>query len=852
MEMEVRCGNCGNAFKVTPSEESRAVKCPKCGGEVFVPAALGGADVHHLPPPPPPTPSRRILTGVEAMAVVIVVGVVVAGAIFWATRKPSHQPKPPPTHPPKTPVVSVSPEKKSAEECLRRMSEVASALRKYKEKFKHFPQDLSALVRAGLLKDEQLGCAKGRYAYFIKEAIAAKEEGILDAPLLVADSVVGAHMGKRNAITLQLEVVTLDEAVVKERLSVARKALKKRQQEKARREREKMVRQERAKKAYADVLALVKATKYEAARMALKRLQEEFGDTEFVKKNAAEIKALGERIEGMLLLEQARALVEKHQFDAAKELYKKLSGKEGLGRKVEDELDLVAHYRRALEYRAAGDLENARKSLALLKDKTKEPFWRRLVRVAEQEVESYEGAARRLLKAAQEALKKGEGQRALALCEELVWCYRFAEAAKSAAALKEKALKAAKLWVRFASRSARALLLEGNAAQKKKIFAAVDRALKFLASAQNEKGYWTPEVRGPSAAEPEAVTAAVLLAFLTEGNTHKSGKFYKVVSAGLQWLKSRQRDDGYIGSGKLPSRRFSHALATLYLAELYGTTRDPDVKAILRKAVEFALKIRTPGKGWKRSDADASDDTMLTAWMLLALSAARRYEPTLLNWSGYENALRVFDERIDSRGRLGYRKPKQGVVERTSLEFQEMLIRTAAAAFARLITTGDFTNLNLKKSVNFIDTVKPRKDDRNHLYWFFATHLMWYQGSRFRLFWAPTMRALLDLQITEGKFAGSWDASVAWSGFRGGRLFDTALSVLTLNTPLFRFGGLGAEKPKTEGKPVKIICKDGSIRRGFLVKETPDAVVLKTKGGSVRIPREEIKEIEEVKETPKR
>ncbi|RKY15431.1 MAG: hypothetical protein DRP82_01740 [Planctomycetota bacterium] len=852
MEMEVRCGNCGNTFKVTPSEESRAVKCPKCGGEVFVPAALGGADVHHLPPPPPPTPPKHVLTGVEAMAVLIVVGVVVAGAIFWATRRSHHQAKPQPTRPPKTPAVAVSPEKKSAEECLRRMSEVASALRKYKEKFKHLPQNLSALVKAGLLKDEQLGCAKGRYAYFLEEAIAAKEEGILDAPLLVVDSVVGAHMGKRNAITLQLEVVTLAEAVVKERLSVARKALVKRRQERARREREKRMRQERAKKAYAEVLNLMKATKYEAAKMALKRLLEEFANTEFVKKKAADIRTLAERIDGMLLLKEARTLVEKHQFSAAAELYKRLSQKEWLAPKIEKELDLMAHYRRALDYRTAGDLENARKSLALLKDKTKDPFWRRLVRVAEQEMESYEGAARRLLKAAEEALKKGEGQRALALCEELAWRYRFAEAARNAAALKEKALKTAKLWVRFAPRSAKAPLIEGSAAQKKKIFAAVDRALKFLASTQNEKGYWTPEVRGPSAAEPEAVTAAVLLAFLSEGNTHKSGKFYKLVSAGLEWLKSRQRDDGYIGSGKLPSRRFSHALATLYLAELYGTTRDPDIKAILRRAVEFALKIRTPGRGWKRSDADASDDTMLTAWMLLALSAARRYEPTLLNWSGYDNALRVFDERMDRRGRLGYSPPEHGVVKRSSLQFQEMLIKTAAAAFARLLTTGDLANPNLKKSVNFIDSVKPRKDDRNHLYWFFATHLMWYQGRRFRLFWSPTMRALLDLQITEGKFAGSWDASVAWSGFRGGRFFDTALAVLTLNAPLFRFGALGAEKPKPEGKPVKIICKDGSIRRGFLVKETRDAVTLKTKVGSIRIPRKEIKAIEELKEPQKR
>jgi len=191
MEMEVRCGGCGNSFKVTPGEESRVVKCPKCGGEVFVPAALGGAEAPEMPPPPPPSPPGRLLSGVEVMAIVIVVGAAIAGAVFWAARRA--RPKPPPVA--KPPVVTppkptVPPEQKAAEECLRRLSEVASALKKYKKKFKKLPDDLNDLVRAGLIGQEQLGCSKGRYAYYPKEAEAAKAEKILEAPLLVTPSPV--------------------------------------------------------------------------------------------------------------------------------------------------------------------------------------------------------------------------------------------------------------------------------------------------------------------------------------------------------------------------------------------------------------------------------------------------------------------------------------------------------------------------------------------------------------------------------------------------------------------------------------------------------------------------------------
>ena len=839
--MEVRCGKCGQVFQVGPSDESQTVKCPNCGAGVFVPAALGEAEFHPTPPPPEPTPPRTLLKPLEVIVVVgLALGVV--GAVLYKALVPAGGPKTPTVKPPTRPVVDI--QKRQAEECLQRMSHVAKALAEYKKKHNSLPDSLEALLSDGL-KKEDLECARGAYKYLPKEAEAARERGMAPSEvLLLVDGVEGAHRGKRNAVTLSLEVKSLDESVVKARLDAQQAHLAALEEERRAAEKKRLQRERKAEEAYAEAIRLKSEEKPEAAQQALKRLREEYADTDFTRGKQDELKRLDAELTGLVILGRAQKRVTAGDLDGAEKIYKELAAREGFARRAQSELEFLEHYRKALRFRTKlGELDNALQSLSLLEKKTTDPFWRRLAQHQRQSIEAYEQAAVRIAKDAEGAAKDGKYQRALALYEQLVWRYPHAKATHRCESKRREALERAPLGMRLAPKSR---LMPPVRVED--VLTAIKESTAYLISKQSRDGSWQPEVKGPTAAEPEAVTAAVMLALIGEGNTHIFGKHRESMEAALQWLLSRQRADGYVGSDTLPSKRYSHALVLLALAELYGTTRDASLKEPLRKAVDYAIKIKTVGGGWKAQAADAREDVMLTAWMLTGLAAVRGYEPALLPHR-IDTALKLFSDRANSTGLIDYKAKPSPTPARGTAAYQESLAKTAAAGFARLLVEKSVRERAVERTLTLLGTNLPRTDDRNHLYWFFGTHLYRQKGpTHFAVWWAPTVKTLLQLRIDSGERKGAWDASVHWAGFRGGHLFDTALAILTLQAPYMHPAGLDlGNEPPSRYKKVKITFKDQTTVTGWLVGESDEKVTIRRTYGTVDFDRSSIEKIEEVK-----
>lgn len=86
-----------------------------------------------------------------------------------------------------------------------------------------------------------------------------------------------------------------------------------------------------------------------------------------------------------------------------------------------------------------------------------------------------------------------------------------------------------------------------------------------------------------------------------------------------------------------------------------------------------------------------------------------------------------------------------------------------------------------------------RKGQPTNIYtWYYAAQVMHHMGGEYWQKWNPRMREYLILsQEREGHKSGSWDPTSDAFGRRGGRIYTTALSVLTLEVyyrhlPLYR------------------------------------------------------------------
>lgn len=150
--------------------------------------------------------------------------------------------------------------------------------------------------------------------------------------------------------------------------------------------------------------------------------------------------------------------------------------------------------------------------------------------------------------------------------------------------------------------------------------AVIQGAMKFLATKQTPSGAW-------SAHEHQvAVTGYVLMAYLAAGNLPGEGEYGKTVSRGMQFLLDCVRSDGYIiAPSEFTNNKgmYGHGIATIALSELYGQTKDPNVRTKLQRAVNLIVSCQNPRGGWRYFPRIESDDISVTVLQVVSLRAAK-------------------------------------------------------------------------------------------------------------------------------------------------------------------------------------------------------------------------------------
>lgn len=333
---------------------------------------------------------------------------------------------------------------------------------------------------------------------------------------------------------------------------------------------------------------------------------------------------------------------------------------------------------------------------------------------------------------------------------------------------------------------------------------AVEMALVWLAANQAKDGRWDADrndagreraVLGQDRARAgldadTGITGLALLAFLGAGHTHQQGQHQETMRRGLDFLLKIQSADGNMGGrAALYARMYCHAMAMFALSEAYAITRDPQLEAAVRRAVEYSLAAQNPVTGgWRYRPGDAGDTSQL-GWQIMALKSAQMAGVEIP--PAVQRGVARFLASVASgtnNGLAGYRP--------FTAPTRTM---TAEALVCRVLADMPHDPRADDEAARYLLEDLPDADGPNLYYWYYATlGLYCLQGQAWPT-WNEALKAvLLPAQRTDGRAAGSWDPDTVWGGY-GGRVYSTSMAALMLEV-YYRYLPLYVEAARRSGR----------------------------------------------------
>ncbi len=336
--------------------------------------------------------------------------------------------------------------------------------------------------------------------------------------------------------------------------------------------------------------------------------------------------------------------------------------------------------------------------------------------------------------------------------------------------------------------------------------AAVDLALKWLASIQEAQGFWDGDAYGAGKVDFEGginrefagrdadtgLTALSVLAFLGKQNTLEEGDYSANVTKALHWLVDQQKKnsegvEGYLGGNAAEiAGTYSHAIATFAIAEAYAMTKDQTKSEFLleplQKAVRYTLLCQLDDGGWRyKRGQPGGGDMSIFGWQLMSLKSAQA--------AGLEIPLATrqkMNQFLQQRG-LG----KSGGLAAYRAKERPSVAMTAEALFCKQMLGLPREHPSCNEAVNFLLANPPNRQTLNLYTWYYSTLAMFQYGGKEWDRWNVPLRDLLIAeQVIAGPYAGSWEPRDQWGGY-GGRIYSTAFAALTLEVyyrylPLYR------------------------------------------------------------------
>ncbi|MEW4452459.1 prenyltransferase/squalene oxidase repeat-containing protein [Bremerella sp. JC817] len=311
---------------------------------------------------------------------------------------------------------------------------------------------------------------------------------------------------------------------------------------------------------------------------------------------------------------------------------------------------------------------------------------------------------------------------------------------------------------------------------------AVVFGVKWIAEHQLPDGTWNFDHRrgakkpgskdfGTASNSPRAATAMALLPFLGSGITHKEGKYKKQVEAGLGSLIKLMEVRGDTGSFREgEGNMYSHGLATIALCEAYAMTQDKNLLGPSQYAINYIQAVQDPvGGGWRYQPRQPGD-TSVVGWQVMGLKSGHMGYLSV-NKNTIAGAIKFLDSVQTQNGAAyGYADPGS----KPSMN--------AVGLLCRMYTGWKKENPALQQGVANLAKAGPSLGNRSDMYYnYYATQVMRQYGGAQWDGWNTKMRDfLVKNQVPQDQAeAGSWHFDGPHTE-RGGRLYNTSLSVLTL------------------------------------------------------------------------
>jgi len=327
---------------------------------------------------------------------------------------------------------------------------------------------------------------------------------------------------------------------------------------------------------------------------------------------------------------------------------------------------------------------------------------------------------------------------------------------------------------------------------------AVEDGHRWLAEHQQADGSWHQHVGYKLNANYEitdynaphvGVTALALISFLAGGHLPGRGKYGENIRRGLDYVLGCVTETGFISDNN--TRMYSHAFATLFLAEIYGMSRRNDVKAALQKAVNLICDSQNSQGGWRYRPFARESDMSITVCQVVALRAARNVGITVPvrhidDAERYVRASAV-DAGTPTRGRYG----RVNIIANDGGAFRYQIGMHSRATFP--LTAAGVTTLFAAGRYNYDEELIQRAldylDDQltvfNHSY---RGHYFFYYGHYYAVQayyiaggerWRQYFREMRELLLSMQRRDGSWLCETG-----PGDAFSTAVATLILSIPL--------------------------------------------------------------------
>ncbi|MCH2104701.1 MAG: terpene cyclase/mutase family protein [Planctomycetes bacterium] len=330
---------------------------------------------------------------------------------------------------------------------------------------------------------------------------------------------------------------------------------------------------------------------------------------------------------------------------------------------------------------------------------------------------------------------------------------------------------------------------------------AVERGLAYLAEQQQPDGSWRAMVgyklnedyRYTAADRGHiGVTALAGMAFLAGGHLPGRGEYGPEIERALDYVLSRVRDDGYITASG--SRMYSHAFATLFLAEIYGMTHRDDVRRKLQEAVDFIVKSQNAQGGWRYEPYALESDMSIVVCQVLALRAARNIGIRVPRSTVDRAAKYVVDSAVTEQTVRHFRSGRFssgddiGSFHYQPEDASRSTFALTAAGVTALHGVGIYSDQAIERGIEYLMREHSRfnrrwgqREDGHYFFWYghyYGVQAFYTRGDPYwRTYFEELRSVLLGLQRKDGSFPNSTGP---------GDVFGTAVGCLILEIP-YRF-----------------------------------------------------------------